>query len=145
MYNVVKLAEAIEGLLGDTSDLDINLETMDKITEQDRNEDILHADIINDGAITQITNTNKKKKIDVLSEFEKYNSEKPEINLVVVGHVDSGKSTLMGHLLYLLGDVNKRIMHKYEKESKQIGKGSFAYAWVSTLLKKYSIQNVDQE
>ena len=29
------------------------------------------------------------------------------------GHVDAGKSTLMGHLLYLLGDVSKRSMHKY--------------------------------
>ena len=47
-----------------------------------------------------------------------------------VGHVDAGKSTLMGHLLYLLGNVNKRTMHKYEQESKKAGKASFAYAWV---------------
>uniref|UniRef100_A0A8C9LFJ0 Tr-type G domain-containing protein n=1 Tax=Pavo cristatus TaxID=9049 RepID=A0A8C9LFJ0_PAVCR len=46
------------------------------------------------------------------------------------GHVDAGKSTLMGHLLYLLGNVNKRTMHKYEQESKKAGKASFAYAWV---------------
>ena len=46
------------------------------------------------------------------------------------GHVDAGKSTLMGHLLYQLGSVNKRAMHKYEQESKKVGKGSFAYAWV---------------
>lgn len=49
---------------------------------------------------------------------------------VCVGHVDAGKSTLMGHLLYLLGNVNKRTMHKYEQESKKAGKASFAYAWV---------------
>lgn len=36
----------------------------------------------------------------------------------------------MGHLLYLLGHVNKRTMHKYEQESKKAGKASFAYAWV---------------
>lgn len=47
-----------------------------------------------------------------------------------IGHVDAGKSTLMGHLLYLLGNVNKRTMHKYEQESKKAGKASFAYAWV---------------
>lgn len=46
------------------------------------------------------------------------------------GHVDAGKSTLMGHLLYLLGNVNKRTMHKYEQESKKAGKASFAFAWV---------------
>ncbi len=44
--------------------------------------------------------------------------------------MDAGKSTLMGHLLYLLGHVNKRTMHKYEQESKKAGKASFAYAWV---------------
>lgn len=49
---------------------------------------------------------------------------------VRVGHVDAGKSTLMGHLLYLLGNVNKRTMHKYEQEAKKAGKASFAYAWV---------------
>ena len=50
--------------------------------------------------------------------------------LVCLGHVDAGKSTLMGHLLYQLGNVNKRLMHKYEQESKKVGKSSFAYAWV---------------
>lgn len=49
---------------------------------------------------------------------------------MVTGHVDAGKSTLMGHVLYELGFVNKRTMHKYETESKKLGKASFAYAWV---------------
>lgn len=52
------------------------------------------------------------------------------LNHFSLGHVDAGKSTLMGHMLYLLGNVNKRTMHKYEEESKKAGKASFAYAWV---------------
>lgn len=52
------------------------------------------------------------------------------LNQFSLGHVDAGKSTLMGHMLYLLGNVNKRTMHKYEQESKKAGKASFAYAWV---------------
>eukprot|EP00357_Protocruzia_adherens_P026148 CAMPEP_0115008036 /NCGR_PEP_ID=MMETSP0216-20121206/21634_1 /TAXON_ID=223996 /ORGANISM="Protocruzia adherens, Strain Boccale" /LENGTH=646 /DNA_ID=CAMNT_0002375289 /DNA_START=99 /DNA_END=2039 /DNA_ORIENTATION=- len=52
------------------------------------------------------------------------------LNLVVFGHVDAGKSTLMGHLLFKLGNVDQRTMHKFEKSAKEIGKGSFAYAWV---------------
>lgn len=36
----------------------------------------------------------------------------------------------MGHVLYQLGFVGKRAMHKYEQESKKMGKASFAYAWV---------------
>ncbi|KAG6496137.1 HBS1-like protein isoform X1 [Zingiber officinale] len=52
-----------------------------------------------------------------------------QLNLAIVGHVDSGKSTLSGRLLHLLGKVSKKEMHKYEKEAKEKGKGSFAYAW----------------
>lgn len=55
---------------------------------------------------------------------------RPSINLVVVGHVDAGKSTLMGHLLCLVGTVSSKQLHKFEKESKQMGKASFAFAWV---------------
>ncbi|CAF4226507.1 unnamed protein product, partial [Adineta steineri] len=34
--------------------------------------------------------------------------EKPLINIVIMGHVDSGKSTLSGHLLYKCGGIDKR-------------------------------------
>ncbi|XP_059621376.1 protein HBS1 [Phlebotomus argentipes] len=57
-------------------------------------------------------------------------SGKSHIHMVVIGHVDAGKSTLMGHLLFDLGNVPQRVMHKYEQESKKIGKSSFMYAWV---------------
>lgn len=49
---------------------------------------------------------------------------------VATGHVDAGKSTLMGHLLFQLGFVDKKTMHKYEQESRKRGKASFAFAWV---------------
>lgn len=63
--------------------------------------------------------------------FEKERGEeKQQIHLVCIGHVDAGKSTMMGHLLYDLGNVPQRVMHKYEQESKKIGKQSFMYAWV---------------
>jgi elongation factor 1 alpha-like protein len=52
------------------------------------------------------------------------------LNLLVIGHVDAGKSTLMGHLLYQLDQVPKKSMHKFEQESKKMGKQSFMYAWV---------------
>ncbi|XP_019807301.1 HBS1-like protein isoform X4 [Tursiops truncatus] len=71
-----------------------------------------------------------RQQIDIKAELEKRQGGKQLLNLVVIGHVDAGKSTLMGHLLYLLGNVNKRTMHKYEQESKKAGKSSFAYAWV---------------
>lgn len=74
----------------------------------------------------------RKNKVDVLEEYKRVHSatQKQLLNLVVVGHVDSGKSTLMGHLLYELGNVSRKAMHKFEVESKKLGKQSFAYAWV---------------
>ncbi|KAF7657307.1 hypothetical protein LDENG_00028870 [Lucifuga dentata] len=76
------------------------------------------------------TSGKSRQPINVKAELEKRQGGKPLLNLVVIGHVDAGKSTLMGHLLYLLGNINKRTMHKYEQESKKAGKASFAYAWV---------------
>jgi len=61
--------------------------------------------------------------------------EKKHINLVVIGHVDSGKSTTTGHLIYKLGGINPRVIAQYEKEAAETGKGSFKYAWVLDKLK----------
>jgi elongation factor 1-alpha len=61
--------------------------------------------------------------------------EKIHCNLVVIGHVDSGKSTTTGHLIYKMGGIDKRTIEKYEKEAKEMGKSSFKYAWVLDRLK----------
>jgi len=61
--------------------------------------------------------------------------DKTHINLVVIGHVDSGKSTTTGHLIYKLGGIDQRTIEKFEKEANEMGKGSFKYAWVLDKLK----------
>jgi len=61
--------------------------------------------------------------------------EKVHVNLVVIGHVDSGKSTTTGHLIYKCGGIDKRTIEKFEKEAQEMGKGSFKYAWVLDKLK----------
>ncbi|RHZ72463.1 hypothetical protein Glove_242g84 [Diversispora epigaea] len=70
------------------------------------------------------------KRINVIEEYKKRTADKLSLNLVIIGHVDAGKSTLMGHLLYLLGEVNEKTMKKYERDSSKIGKSSFSFAWV---------------
>lgn len=60
---------------------------------------------------------------------------KLHINIVVIGHVDSGKSTSTGHLIYKCGGIDKRTIEKFEKEAQEMGKGSFKYAWVLDKLK----------
>lgn len=56
--------------------------------------------------------------------------DKQLINLIVVGHVDAGKSTLMGHLLHDLDVIDSRTIDKFKHEAARSGKASFAYAWV---------------
>jgi elongation factor 1-alpha len=44
--------------------------------------------------------------------------DKPHISLVVIGHVDSGKSTSTGHLIFKCGGIDKRTIEKFEKVFK---------------------------
>lgn len=60
--------------------------------------------------------------------------EKTHLNIVVIGHVDSGKSTTTGHLIYKLGGIDKRVIEKFEKEAAEMNKRSFKYAWVGSRL-----------
>jgi translation elongation factor EF-1alpha len=68
---------------------------------------------------------------ELKAEYEGHQAKvKQTLSIVVIGHVDAGKSTLMGHLLLKSGEVNQRQLHKNETESKKAGKGSFLYAWM---------------
>merc|ERR1712224_313147 len=54
---------------------------------------------------------------------------KTHLSLVVCGHVDAGKSTTTGHLLFELGGINDRDLEKLRKEAEAQGKASFAFAF----------------
>lgn len=56
--------------------------------------------------------------------------EKIHISIVVIGHVDSGKSTTTGHLIYKAGGIDKRTIEKFEKESQEV---SMTQYYCSTL------------
>jgi elongation factor 1-alpha len=63
-------------------------------------------------------------------------SAKPHLNLVIMGHVDHGKSTTTGHLLYLAGAIDDRTIKAFQDEADKMGKGTFKYAWVLDNLKE---------
>jgi len=56
-------------------------------------------------------------------------SEKAHLSIVVCGHVDSGKSTTTGHLIYEFGGIPEMEMVKLRKKAEDLGKGSFAFAF----------------
>ncbi|KAA8499480.1 Eukaryotic peptide chain release factor GTP-binding subunit ERF3A [Porphyridium purpureum] len=55
------------------------------------------------------------------------------VNIVFIGHVDAGKSTISGHILYLTGGVDDRTMEKFEREAKAKNRESWKYAWAMDL------------
>jgi len=60
---------------------------------------------------------------------------KDKINIVVIGHADSGKSTTTGHLIYKCGGIDYRTIERAEREAEEMDKGSFKYAWIMDKLK----------
>ncbi|OYT40036.1 MAG: translation elongation factor EF-1 subunit alpha [Desulfurococcales archaeon ex4484_58] len=63
-------------------------------------------------------------------------SEKPHLNLVMIGHVDHGKSTLVGHILYRLGMIDRKKWQEIEEQAKKMGKESFKFAWLLDRLRE---------
>ncbi|CAX40943.1 GTP binding protein, putative [Candida dubliniensis CD36] len=70
------------------------------------------------------------KKVDIAKALLSPDYAKPRKSFVVIGHVDAGKSTLMGRLLYDFGIIDAKTVSKLVKEAEKAGKGSFALAWV---------------
>ncbi len=63
-------------------------------------------------------------------------AEKPHMNIVFIGHVDHGKSTTVGRLLYEHGEIDQRIIDNFRKEAEEKGKATFEFAWVMDRLKE---------
>ena len=61
---------------------------------------------------------------------------KPHLNLVFIGHVDHGKSTTVGRILYDTGHVDAHVLEGYKKEAEQKGKATFEFAWVMDRVKE---------
>ncbi|HID26549.1 MAG TPA: translation elongation factor EF-1 subunit alpha [Methanosarcinales archaeon] len=62
--------------------------------------------------------------------------EKPHLNLAMIGHIDHGKSTLVGRLMFETGAVAPHIIEQYKKEAAAKGKATFEFAWVMDSLKE---------
>ena len=70
-----------------------------------------------------------KKKISPEMQ-ERLKAQKSRLSMVILGHVDAGKSTLMGQVLVQMNMIQQRTVTKYQKQAGEIGKASFALAWI---------------
>lgn len=63
-------------------------------------------------------------------------AKKPHINLVFIGHVDHGKSTTVGRLLFDTDSIDKTEIDKHKEEAKEVGKAGFEFAFVMDSIKE---------
>ncbi|OTA98168.1 hypothetical protein M426DRAFT_326196 [Hypoxylon sp. CI-4A] len=61
---------------------------------------------------------------------------KEHVNIIFIGHVDAGKSTLGGSILYTTGMVDERTMDKYKREAKDLGRETWYLSWALDLTKE---------
>ncbi|KAI2794547.1 Eukaryotic peptide chain release factor GTP-binding subunit [Penicillium oxalicum] len=71
--------------------------------------------------------------VDEATLKEIYGERREHINVVFIGHVDAGKSTLGGSLLYCTGMVDDRTMEKYKTEAKAAGRETWYLSWALDL------------
>ncbi|MDY6774846.1 MAG: translation elongation factor EF-1 subunit alpha [Halobacteria archaeon] len=63
-------------------------------------------------------------------------ADKPHMNLAIIGHVDAGKSTLVGRLLFETGNVPEHVIEQHREEAEEKGKGGFEFAYVMDSLEE---------
>lgn len=78
----------------------------------------------------------KEQAVDVDEEILEEVYGKEHVNLIFIGHVDAGKSTLGGSILYATGMVDERTMDKYKREAKEAGRETWYLSWALDLTKE---------
>ncbi|KAH8689468.1 P-loop containing nucleoside triphosphate hydrolase protein [Talaromyces proteolyticus] len=71
--------------------------------------------------------------VDEATLKEIYGEKREHVNIVFIGHVDAGKSTLGGSILYVTGMVDERTMDKYKRDAKEAGRETWYLSWALDL------------
>jgi peptide chain release factor subunit 3 len=87
-------------------------------------------------AVREADAVEKEQAADVDEETLKEIYGKEHVNIIFIGHVDAGKSTLGGAILVLSGMVDERTLDKYKKEAKDMGRESWWLSWALDLTKE---------
>ncbi|EYE90939.1 translation termination factor GTPase eRF3 [Aspergillus ruber CBS 135680] len=75
----------------------------------------------------------QKADVDEATLQEIYGQKKEHVNIVFIGHVDAGKSTLGGSILYVTGMVDERTLEKYKRDAKEAGRETWYLSWALDL------------
>ncbi|KAL2133726.1 hypothetical protein VTI74DRAFT_1852 [Chaetomium olivicolor] len=85
------------------------------------------------GATRDVDAVEKEQAADVDEETLKEIYGKEHVNIIFIGHVDAGKSTLGGAILYVTGMVDQRTLDKYKREAKDMGRETWYLSWALDL------------
>nr|CAG8604603.1 15521_t:CDS:10 [Entrophospora candida] len=80
-----------------------------------------------DATIDQVVDKEEEEVIDNEVVEDLYGKE--HLNIIFIGHVDAGKSTMGGNILYITGMVDQRTMEKYEREAKEQNREAWYLTW----------------
>ena len=72
----------------------------------------------------------KDKNVNMEQDFVEVDPVREPVSMVFIGHVDAGKSTICGNLMYMMGVVDARTIEKYKAEAKEKGRDSWWLAYV---------------
>ena len=86
--------------------------------------------------VREIDAVTKEQAADIDGETLEEVYGKEHVNLIFIGHVDAGKSTLGGSILYATGMVDERTMDKYKREAKEAGRETWYLSWALDLTKE---------
>ncbi|XP_022103352.1 eukaryotic peptide chain release factor GTP-binding subunit ERF3A-like [Acanthaster planci] len=78
---------------------------------------------------SSMATSSKKTKKTQDTEIKERKVQMEHVNVIFIGHVDAGKSTIGGHIMYLTGQVDKRTLEKYEREAKEKNRESWYLSW----------------
>ncbi|XP_024959025.1 eukaryotic peptide chain release factor GTP-binding subunit ERF3A-like isoform X1 [Cynara cardunculus var. scolymus] len=107
--------------------------------EEDLRDESHAASHMEEDAESQTVHSEPKAAVEVkeqttsaseLVEDDVEKNKKRHLNVVFIGHVDAGKSTIGGQILYLSGQVDERTIQKYEKEAKDKSRESWYMAYI---------------
>ncbi|KAI9650633.1 translation termination factor GTPase eRF3 [Ciborinia camelliae] len=87
-------------------------------------------------AVRAVDAVEQEQAADVDDETLKEIYGKEHVNIIFIGHVDAGKSTLGGSILYATGMVDERTMEKNKKEAKEMGRETWYLSWALDLTKE---------
>ncbi|KAG4302987.1 hypothetical protein PCK1_000653 [Pneumocystis canis] len=137
---VIKIGETAKSSASEKTTIDKNIKT---IVKTDENLNSVSNDCESPLVLKQeksriLTSIgDEHRSVDLLNQFKDDIDDeivqdmfgKEHVNVVFIGHVDAGKSTLGGNILYMTGMVDKRTMEKYEKDARDIGRESWYLSW----------------